>query len=178
MTEFDQYLIKEIIEMPDESILLLTQKYESYNLRQSITPQGMIRSYQSIAEEILLFEFTPVGKVQKAIIIPLRQKAATDLERISRFYTHHLNKETWEMQLITWEDGGEKRLKPPKIFYRKVDLKEGTYSDRQQIFEGRRRNQFFLKAYTLFLNPGVAVMMVLDGDAEKHPHVVSVKLGE
>ena len=178
VTEFDQYLLKEIVEMPDESVLLLTQKYESYSVRSHLNPSGPVYSFQSLAEEILLFEFNPGGDPQKVIIIPLRQRASSLLEKTSRFFSHYINKKQKEMQLITWEDDGEKLRQPPKIFYRKVDLESGTYSDRQQLYEGKRRNQFYLRAYTLFLNPTVAILMVVDGDAEKHPQVVSVKLGE
>ncbi len=180
VTVFDQYLIKEIIEMPDESVVLLTQKYESFNVRTAMNPNGLAipPAYQSLAEEVLLFEFDPTGKPQKAIIIPMRQKASSRIEKICRFYSHHINLETWEMQMITWEDSGERLRQPPRIFYRNINLREGTYSSRQPLYEGKRRNQFYLRAYTLFLNPGVAVLMVLDGDAEKHPQVVSVRLGE
>ena len=178
-TTFDRHLMKEIIDLPDGSTWMITQKYDRGNVGYtSITPDGPVGRHPSKLEEIILYEFTPEGKVRKGIVIPMVQRASSERELAGRFYNLKVDREDKTVHLITREFSGKKHRHPPRIFYRMIDLTEGFTSDRKLIFDGKRREQYLINAYTLWLNPGVAVMMVLDGDLEKQPDVVSVKLAE
>lgn len=179
-TIFDHYLIKDLIEMDDGKLWMIAQKYErgTQPKRMNSRTINLDDTFVSSMEEILLFEFEPNGKIHKVIMVPMLQQAILPMERVGRFYSYQLDKEEKMIHLITREYNGENHNQPPRIFYRKVDLEAGTYSDRQQIFDGDRRTQYYLRDYTLFLNPFVVIMTVVDGDLEEHPDIVSVKLGE
>lgn len=177
-TIFDHYLIRDLIEMKDGRLWMIAQKYEtgSQPKRLNAMNVNMNDVFVSTMEEILLFEFEPDGKIHKVIMIPMFQQAILPLERVGRFYTYHIDKEEQVLHMITREFNGEKHTNPPRIFYRKIDLETGTYTDRQQIFSGDRRAQFYLRDYTLFLNPFVAILTVVDGDMEDNPEIISVRL--
>ena len=176
--KFDGHIIKDLFELPDGSIWLLTQRYTVGTHPKRFDRDHMVHSqdHNSTLEEIILYEFTPNSQAKKAIILPMLQQANSPLERVSRFYSMEVNPITKVMQLITREYDGEKMDQPPRIFYRHISLDTGLYSDRHLIYNGKHKNQFYIRAYTLFLNPQVAVMMVVDGDKEAYPEVVSVKL--
>lgn len=177
-TVFDHYLIRDLIELDDGKLWMIAQKYErgTQPKRMSASNINLDDIYVSTMEEILLFEFEPTGKIHKVIMIPMLQQAIIPMERVSRFYTYQLDKQNQLIHLITREYNGEKHTQPPRIFYRKIDLETGTYTDRKQIFNGRKRTQYYLRDYTLFLNPFVAILTVIDGDMEDNPDIISVKL--
>jgi hypothetical protein len=177
---FDKYLMREMIEMEDGSLWLIAQKYERGTRPKRLNARNV--QFEDIlvstTEEILLFEFRPDGRPLKAIIVPMIQQAMLPLERLGRFYSSHLNREEMTLHLITREYSGERCTRPPRIFYRKLDLQAGTYTDRQQIFDGKRMSQYFLRGHTLFLNEKLAVLTIVDGDMEERPEIVTLKLGE
>ena len=176
--KFDGHMIKELFELEDGTVWLLTQRYtvgahpHRFDLDHVVNQDDQ----NSTLEEIILYEFTPDKQAKKAIILPMLQQANSPLERVSRFYSMEVNPQTHEMHLITREYDGDRMTEPPRIFYRHISLDLGLYSDRRMIYNGKQKNQFYIRAYTLFLNPKVAVMMVVNGDKEAYPEVVSVKL--
>ncbi len=177
-TIFDHYLIRDLIEMDDGALWMIAQKYErgSQPKRVNARTVNLDDTYVSTMEEILLFEFEPRGKIHKVIMVPLLQQAILPMERVGRFYTYQIDKQNQILHLVTREYDGEKHTGPPRIFYRKIDLQAGSYSPRQQIYNGRKRTQYYLRDYTLFLNSSVAILTVIDGDMEDNPDIVSVKL--
>ncbi len=176
--KFDGHIIKELFELEDGTAWLMTQRYTlgAHPLRYDHDHRVIGDDLNSTLEEIILYEFTPDKQAKKAIILPMLQQANSALERASRFYSMEVNPNNREIHLITREYDGDKMDQPPRMFYRHISLDSGLYSDRQLIYDGKHKNQFYIRAYTLFLNPQVAVMMVVNGSRAASPEVVSVKL--
>jgi len=176
-TVFDHYMIKNIIELEDSSLWMIVQKYERGSQPQRVNARTVSLDdvYVSNMEEILLFEFDPKGKIRKVIMIPMLQQAILPLERVGRFYTYQLDRKDKVLHLITREYDGPKHTESPRIFYRKVDLATGLYTDRQQIFDSKKRTHYLLRDYTLFLNPFVAILTDVNEEMLEHPDIVSVK---
>lgn len=172
---FDKYLIKEIIEMPDESLWLVIQKYEyDYRNNNYFAPSPLFATNYKI-EELIFFEFDPLGEFKRSFIVPSfqRPEGVDDFE--SLFYNIKIDKKAQEIHMLSHEMRGEKLTEPPRTFYRKIDLREGTYTPRVQVYEGRRRINNFFKYYTVWLNSSVATMMVEDGH-DGRTYLLSVDL--
>ncbi|MEO0896591.1 MAG: hypothetical protein AAFY71_09350 [Bacteroidota bacterium] len=160
---FDYFQVRDLIEMPDESLILVAQKYIlnlPNNIALDIPKRGNFEEY---AEELVIFEFDEEGNPQQAIIIPSSQRSVTIEERLGIFYHMEINKETKELKLLTREASGDRLKGPERLYYRMIDIEKGNYSDRKLIYKGKRRDQYFLKAYTEWLNEDLLSFMVMEG---------------
>ncbi|RMG72627.1 MAG: hypothetical protein D6722_05150, partial [Bacteroidetes bacterium] len=106
----------------------------------------------------------PEGRIRQALIVPTEQDAEGPLGYTHAPYFLQVDRARKRLQLITREPSGEKRNGPERFFYRTVDLETAVVSPALQIYEGQRRNQYFLKAYAHWLNPDILAFMMMDGD--------------
>ena len=161
---FDNYLIKEIVEMPDQSVWLITQRYEySYLGGGFYETRSLANSQASRIEEVILYDFSPEGNFRKAVVVPSFQQADHAKDLAGHFYTLNVDRDSYEMHFITHERSGENLKGPHRIFYRKVDLKTGDATPRKILYEGEKKGQGFYKLYTVWLSSSVVAMLVEDG---------------
>jgi hypothetical protein len=161
---FDNYLIKEIVEMPDQSVWLITQRYEyDYQAGPFIENRSLANAPASRIEEVILYDFAPDGSFRKAVVVPSFQQTDHAKDLAGHFYTLNVDRDTYEMHFITHERSGDNLKGPHRIFYRKVDLKTGEATARKILYEGEKKGQGFFKLYTVWLSSAVVAMLVEDG---------------
>lgn len=160
---FDQYLIRDVIEMPNGGIWLVTQKYEYdfYGRTYAIPTPPHAASYR--IQELIMYEFDPLGKFTRALVIPSHQQLDDQDDYGSIFYRMNIDRERGEIDMFTHEMAGEEANEPPRTFYRKIDLNNASYTPRVQVFEGKRRTHHYFKHYTVWLNDQIVALMVEDG---------------
>ncbi len=172
---FDKYLIKDIIEMSNGHVWLMTQKYDyDYHSSGYAAPNANYRISYKI-EELIFYEFDQDGEFLRSLIVPSYQRTEEESDYAGLFYSLNIDRESQEINMLTHEMTGEKLTQPPRTFYRKIDLVTGTFTPRVQVFEGKRRIQNFFKYYTVWLNPTVAILVVEDG-SEGRTYLLSVDL--
>ena len=162
---FDEFMIREIIQMEDSSLWLITQKYNFHSMAGANYASPDIGPADQKMEELILYEFSPEGKARQAIVIPTMQYIQSMAERVGQFYDMEVDKQERIIQLITREPSGEKLKGPDRIYYRKIDLNTREISDRLQIYQGKRRDQYLLKAYVEWINPAIVSFLMIDGDS-------------
>lgn len=162
---FDEFMIRDIVEMEDSSLWLITQKYHSAHPPGANYASPDIGPADLKTEELILYEFAPNGKPRQAIVIPTIQYIQSMAERVGQFYHLEINAQDRTAQLITREPSGEKLRGPERIYYRKIDLNTRDVSERIQIYHGKRRDQYFLRAFVEWLNPDIVSFLVIDGDS-------------
>ncbi|RMG17484.1 MAG: hypothetical protein D6730_23970 [Bacteroidetes bacterium] len=172
---FDNYVIRDILEMPDGSLWMITQKYDyDYHNSNFITPAMKYGNNYKI-EEMILYKFDAAGKYVGALIVPFMQRLDDYSGFSEMFSSMYLDKDSRELHLLTHEMSGEKLTSPPRTFYRKIRLDHWDFTPRVQVFEGRRRTQHFFKNYTVWLNPQIVALMVEDG-SEGRTYVLTIDL--
>lgn len=173
---FDRYLIRDLLPMADGRVWLLAQQHEvsSQNLFQSGQVVG--RDYRINNQELLLIGFSENGKAEGALIIPIRQQAMRNNAAFSLQHQLHIDRNSQNIRLLTWESSGERRRGQERLYHRNINLKEGEVSSRSMVYEGRRRDQYYLGPYTLWLNPYLMTALVIDGETERYPKLVLLRL--
>ncbi|MEM7655858.1 MAG: hypothetical protein AAF399_06995 [Bacteroidota bacterium] len=160
---FDDYMIRDILELPDSSIWLVTQKYTFLSSRSRPSSFDYGPTDQQM-DELVLYEFTPESKARQALIVPTSQNSQFLAERMGQFYQMNIHPTSGNLQLITREPSGDELKGPDRLYYREVDLNGPTVSERIQLYDGDRREQFYLKAYTEWLNPDIVSFLMIDGE--------------
>lgn len=164
LRRFDGFMIREIIEMPDQSVWLWVQKYDKNPHGTTNISTGYPVDYEHEIEESLLFGFDASGTIQQALIVPSAQRNKTRFEKAGDFYSRYLNKETGLMTLLTREPSGDKLAGPERLYYRTINLKTSEISNRNLLYEGERRNQYLLMPYTVWHNNHLVTFVLLDGE--------------
>ncbi|MEZ4685503.1 MAG: hypothetical protein R3B47_05415 [Bacteroidia bacterium] len=173
---FDRYKIKDLLPMKNGKVWLLAQKHEVSSQNRFSGGQIIGRDYQITEEELLLVGFEKSGKPEGAIIIPLRQRAIRERAAFSMQHRYLVDPETQEVLLLTWEASGDRFRGQERLYHRRINLQEGSVSTRKQIWEGRRRDQYFIAPYMLWLNDETMVGLTIDGETNRYPVLISVKL--
>ncbi len=176
LRRFDYYSIRDVIEMPDQSLWLIVQQHLQTEYPSTASPQNPYpKPTDGRIEEMVMFQFDPTGQIRQAVVVPSVQYLRNFEERMGAFY--HLRVDTQENQfhIITREAAGEKYRDPDRLFYRRVDLETGLITPRVQIFEGERRNQLWIKAFTTWMTPTILTLMYMEG-SEGDAQLISVDL--
>lgn len=177
LRRFENYVLRDLIEMSDSSLWLITQHTEEHSIRTGgdpLRPDSPTRTQYKM-EDLILFEFDPGGRVRQALIVPSEQQVNGPLAYASAPYFLHSDPQRKQLRLITREPSGDKRHGPERFFYRFIDLPSAHVSPRLQLYEGKRRNQYFLKAYAQWMNPDILTFMMMDGDnGQRYLVVVNV----
>ena len=173
---FDNYQIREVIEMPDKSVWLMVQQYISSDLPGTPGPDYPYpRPMEERVEEIVMFQFDSLGEIQKALVVPSTQYLRGYVARLGGFFQYRLDTVEQVLHMLIREADGEKFRDPDRMFYRRIDLESGQIGRRQKVHEGERRNQFWVQAYSTWMTPGILTFLMLetnDGPA----HLVTVDL--
>lgn len=163
----DNYIIRELRQLPDKSLLTVLQRYNYFErVRYNYTPFDLNNSRYHLPapnillEEILLFHFLPDGTFNRMITIPSTQRIGVLTELMGHHYEMQYREEDRTLQVLIHENDGEKYSDPMRLFHRSVDLNTGQLSERTQVFENRRRNHYFFRPYTIWLNDHVVVAMM------------------
>ena len=165
---FDKYMILDIRLMDDQSMWLVTQKIEEERLVSSYTgTAGFLPRMGMHLQEIVLFEFDPLGEYQRSIVVPSQQYSFASETQPSLFFHLTHDKENNKFKILTEEKDGEKLNLSERLFYREVDLATSEVSERKLIYKGRRNFQLWYKFYTLWLNHSILATMVEEGYREK-----------
>jgi len=175
MRRFDEYRIFDLIELPNDHTWLLTQKYVYSNFNSANLGFPRREQVEERVEEMILFEFDAQGRIQQALVVPTVQYARHPTDRLGLFYHAHVDTARQMLHLLTREADGEKMRRPDRLFYRKIDLQTGDVSQRKRLYEGERRYQHWVKAYTTWLTPVIATTMIIDG-TNGDPFLVTVNL--
>jgi hypothetical protein len=173
---FDRYKIKDLLPMPNGKVWLLAQKHELSTQNRFSNGQFIGRDFQIVEEELLMIGFEKSGKPEGAIIIPLRQRAIRQRAAFSLQHRYKIDPKTQDMLLLTWEASGERYRGQERLYHRRISLLEGTVSERAMVWEGRRRDQFFLAPYITWLTPDLMAGLGIDGDTNRYPVMFSTKL--
>lgn len=162
---FDEFIIRGLIEMEDSSLWLITQKYDFHSMAGSRFPGSEVGPADQKMEEIILYEFGPDGKPLQAIVIPTIQHIQSLAERVGQFYDMDIDRKNRVIRLITREPSGERLRGPERIYYRKIDLNSRDISERLLLYEGKRRDQYLLRAFVEWINPAIVSFLMVDGDS-------------
>lgn len=177
LKNFDQYLIREIRQTPDGRIWLFTQKFYEDQLFGAYTNQMPIIRYEHKLEEILIHEFSPEGQYTRTMVVPTNQEVGTARMMSGEFYSCNFSAQDSCFQFITHEMDGETLTRPPRTYYRKLNIYTGEVSPRKQLVDGRQTYQFYLKPYTVWLKPDIVALMVDDG-TDYETYYVTLNLSE
>lgn len=165
LRRFDGFMIQEIMEMPDQSLWLMTQKFEALQYAASTQAEfGPMAAQEHLIGEMVLYEFSPEGETRKALIIPSYQRSQSLLDKVGEFYTYHLDRESGTLSVLTREPSGDKLRGPERLYTRMVDLKEAEVSTRKLLYEGERRVQYFLRPYTVWHNNFLVSFITTEGE--------------
>ena len=176
LKRFDEFWIRDLIEMPDQSLWLVIQKYGHGNLSGRIYENiwGDSNGQQELGE-IVLFQFDPAGQIQQAIIVSSQQYITSFMEKLGQFYAMDIDKARGHIRLLTREPSLDNLRGPDRLYFRFIDLNTSKVSDRIQIYDGKRRNQYFIKPYTIWLNQDILTFVMIEGD-DGNAYVVTVNL--
>ncbi|MCI4668787.1 MAG: hypothetical protein MRZ79_11675 [Bacteroidia bacterium] len=174
---FDNYLITDLIELSDQSLWLMVQSYGLNNSSVSMVDFPRRGRYEEFAEELIMFEFSPVGEIQKALVIPSFQRSTGILDRKGYFYHTEVDEEKKLMRMLTREASGDKLRGPDRLYLREIDLEKGVSSERKMVYAGKRRDQYFLKAFAEWLNNDLLSVVILEGVRGK-AYLVTVNTGQ
>lgn len=175
MRRFDEYRIFDLIELANGHTWLITQKYVYSNFNTSNLGFPRREQSEERVEEMILFEFDEEGQIQQALVVPTVQYARNPNDRLGLFYHAHVDTIHQVLHLLTREADGEKMRRPDRLFYREIDLRTGKVSQRQLLYDGERRYQYWVKAYTTWLTPVIVTTMIIEGSSGK-PHLISVNV--
>ncbi|MEL7341115.1 MAG: hypothetical protein AAGM67_11555, partial [Bacteroidota bacterium] len=164
LRRFDGFMIQEIIEMPDQSLWLLTQKFEALQYASAQTSFGPLAAQEHLIGEMVMYEFSPAGETRQALIIPSYQRSVSLLDKVGEFYSYHLDHESGTMSVLTREPSGEKLRGPERLYTRIVDLKNSEVSNRKLLYEGERRVQYFLRPFTVWHNNYLVSFVSTEGE--------------
>ncbi len=167
ITKFDKYMIHSMIETPDQGLMLLMQKFNQEN-RLGIGASRSISMFSPIAqgtpttilEEIVIFQFDPYGKYERVLVIPSYQRIKVAIEMMGYFFNVHPDWEDQSFHFLIHENGGKKFGDPLRLYYKTLDLVTGKISERKQIFEHKRRNHYFSRPHTVWLNDQVVATLM------------------
>ncbi len=176
MRRFDEYRIFDLIELANGHTWLITQKYV-YSHFNTTANLGFPRREQSEerVEEMILFEFDAQGRIQQALVVPTVQYARNPNDHLGLYYHAHVDTARQVLHLLTREANGAKMRRPDRLFFREIDLRTGKVSSRTLLYDGERRYQYWVKAYTTWLTPVIATTMIIDGSRGK-PYLISVNV--
>ena len=167
ITKFNNYAIRELKELPDGGMLLIAQKYNQFdNNRYSYTLFDLSNSDFHLPtpnitlEEIVIFQFDPMGKLFRTITIPSTQRIKVLTELTGHFYSSHLDWENFTLHFLMHENDGAKYSDPMRLFHRSVNLETGKVEERTQLFDHKRRNHYFSREHTVWLNEKVVTFMM------------------
>ena len=163
LKRFDQYMIRDIIELEDKSTWLVTQHYFSTSGRIHTPEATLSRNTEQQIGEMILYGFDPSGKIQNVMIVPSAQRVSNTSGLLGNFYHMKVDRKTGMARLLIREGSEEDYRSPERIYYRKINLETGQISDRIKLYEGRRREQYFLKDFTIWLNKSLVSFITLDG---------------
>ncbi len=167
ITKFDKYLIHSMIETPDQGLMLIVQKFSQEN-RLSVGSYRSISLFSPIAqgtattilEEIIIFEFDPFGRYKNIMVVPSYQRVKVAIEMLGYFFNLFPDWEDQTFHFLVHENGGEKYGEPLRLFYKTLDLTTGKVSERIQIFEHKRRNHYYSRPHTIWLNDQVVATLM------------------
>ncbi|MDX2283114.1 MAG: hypothetical protein NW241_03090 [Bacteroidia bacterium] len=160
---FDHYYLHGQYELADGRLWLAVQAVHR-ELAAQLPPGNVADRPSQRNEELIFFEFGPDGSPGRTLIIPTHQIVELPAERMGMYYSLALDPVSGQGRLITREPADDKLRGPERIFLRRIDLNQGTIGDRKLLYEGKRRSQFVLNAYTEWLNPDLLTLTMLDGD--------------
>lgn len=175
LKRFDLFMIMDIVEMADKSLWLITQHYQTNQGRTYGVEHPAYRQTEQEIGEIIMYGFDPQGQVRQVIIVPTSQHTVKTIDRLGQFFHLDVDKEKGIMRFVTRESSEDNLRGPDRIFYRKVNLTTGEISPRMMLYSGKRREQLLLKAYTVWLNPSLVTLIMIDGD-EGNAYVVCVNV--
>ncbi|MEZ4849519.1 MAG: hypothetical protein R3B93_13050 [Bacteroidia bacterium] len=92
LKRFDEYMLREIIEMDDKSLWLITQKYQGIDYHSTGREQTVRTIFEQVMEELILYEFDSTGALTKVIFVPSSQKNEILPEQLSQFYSLNVDK--------------------------------------------------------------------------------------
>jgi len=184
ITKFDRYLIRDMIIKPDASLLLLLQKFDQENRMNSTLSRPFMffspvsqGAPMTILEEIVIFEFTPLGDFSRTLIVPSYQRVRVAIEMMGHFFSVMPDWEANQLQFLVHENGGEKYSEPMRLYYKTLDLSDGQTSERVQIFDHRKRNHYYSRPHTTWLNEHVvATLMFVNSSISTQTYWVSHSL--
>lgn len=176
LRRFDNYQIQEMLPLPDGSVWLVVQQHMETAYPSVPNPQmAQPTPSEGRAEELVMFYFDPEGVIRQALVVPSVQLMREFEDRIGGFYHLRLDTANRVVHLLTREAAGEKYRDPDRLFYRKIYLDTGLITDRQQVYEGERRRQYWLKGFTEWMTPSILMFMHMEG-SEGDAHLISVDL--
>ncbi|MFK7923765.1 MAG: hypothetical protein AB8H47_17530 [Bacteroidia bacterium] len=175
LKRFDGFMIQEIIEMPDERLWLITQKFDAHQYAGTPSEFGPMAAQEHVIQEVVMYEFEPNGEIRQALIVPSYQRSQNLYEKAGEFYSYHLESETGILSMMTREPSGDKLRGPDRLYTRMVNLNTSEVSNRKLVYEGQRRTQYFLRPYTVWHNNFLVSFVVLDGE-QGEAWLVSVNL--
>lgn len=175
LKRFDGFMIQEIIEMPDERLWLITQKFDAHQYAGTPTEFGPMAAQEHVIQEVVMYEFEPNGDIRQALIVPSYQRSQNLYEKAGEFYSYHLEAETGMLSMMTREPSGKKLRGPDRLYSRMINLNTSEVSNRKLIYEGLRRTQYFLRPYTVWHNNFLVSFVILDGE-QGEAWLVSVNL--
>ncbi|MEZ4776305.1 MAG: hypothetical protein R3D00_24230 [Bacteroidia bacterium] len=175
LKRFDLFMIMDIVEMADKSVWLVTQHYQNNQGRTYGVEHPAYRQSEQEIGEIIMYGFDPEGQVRQVIIVPTSQHTAKIADRLGQFFDLSVDRQKGIMRFVTRESSEDNLRGPDRIFYRKVNLATGEISPRMMLYSGKRREQLLLKAYTVWLNPSLVTLVMIDGE-EGNAYVVCVNV--
>lgn len=170
------YLIREVIPLPNGDVWILAQNFFAGSQNRFESGQVSVMDFQIKGEEMILIGFDAQGKPKGALIVPLRHVANTDRGAVSTTPQVHVHPGGEYLDLMTWEALGERTRGPERIYFRRVNLVTGDITPRTKLYDSKRRMQYILPAYTCWINPFLAATLMVEGETDRHPRLVVLRL--
>ncbi|MDX1909451.1 MAG: hypothetical protein SF053_20595 [Bacteroidia bacterium] len=164
LRRFDEFLVREVIERPDGTVWFVAQKYHVNSYSDALPAASRPYLSEEETEEMIWFEFSPEGSLTRVMFVPMAQVTRTYLERLGQFYSLTLTPDSARVRIVSWEPEQQGFTGPERIFYREIDLDSARVSPRVMLFEGKRRSQFLLSAYTEWLSEDLISLVLIDGE--------------
>ncbi|MEZ4825034.1 MAG: hypothetical protein R3C61_01890 [Bacteroidia bacterium] len=175
LKRFDLFMAMDIVEMADKSVWLITQNYHTTQGRTYGFEHTTYRHSEQEIGEIIMYGFDPEGQVRQVIFVPTSQQTKKTVDLPGQFYHLEVDRTRGIMRFVTRESSEDDLRGPDRIYYRRVNLNTGEISPRLMLYDGKRREQFLLKAYTVWLNPSLVTLVMIDGE-EGNAYAVCVNV--
>ncbi len=165
---FDQYIIRDVVELENGKTWMVTQFFSHDNFRGiTATSPGIQQTFEQYVGELVIYVFDTLNQPEQAIIVPSSQSLRGVRDRMTQFADLHFDEAAGKLNILIREDSGDNYRGPGRLYFRSVDLETGIVSPRKLVYETRRRTHHTPFAFVEWVNGDILQILSYEGDDER-----------
>jgi hypothetical protein len=173
----EYYLPVRLFETSSRWTWLITQRYSRSERNHYSDPAAHRAQIEQRAGEVVFFGFDPAGRFARLLVLPTEHHSMIFYEQLCLMADIQPGQADSILHVLTREPSGEGFRGNERIFHRQVNLSSGEISPRLAVYEGRRRDQYFLPAYVEWLNDDILSLLLIDSE-HSDPLLLTINLAQ